>query len=139
MVALLKMPARMTIPMPSAARSTSPSPSLSLAGAERRMFERRETSARVQGKRLDHSLSALRQPSLTLALRDVSLGGLSAISPAPLERGERLTVTFPPQGPTLAGAAPRAGWDAVGRVLRCETSGLGYRIAVEFEAVPAAA
>ena len=132
MVALLKMPTRTSNPMPHARFAPA------AAGAERRMFPRRETSVRVQGKRVDHSLSALRQPALTLALRDVSLGGLSAISPAPLERGERLTVTFPPLGPTLAGTA-RAGWDAVGRVLRCEASGLGYRIAVEFDAVPNAA
>jgi hypothetical protein len=30
------------------------------------------------------------------------------------------------------------GWDAVGRVLRCDPSGLGYRVAVEFDPLPAA-
>ena len=130
MVAFLKMPSQMTIPLPAADYQPQ--------GAERRMFPRRETSATVRGKRIDHSLDALRQPGLSLALRDVSLGGLSAISPTPLTRGERLTVTLPSQGPSLAGAA-RSGWDAVGRVLRCEASGLGYRIAVEFDSVPTAA
>ena len=130
MVAFLKMPSQMTIPLPDAGHEPK--------GAERRMFPRRETSATVRGKRTDHSLAALRQPGLSLALRDVSLGGLSAISPTRLERGERLTVTLPSQGPSLAGAT-RAGWDATGRVLRCETSGLGYRIAVEFDSVPVAA
>jgi hypothetical protein len=106
-------------------------------GAERRVFPRKEISARIEGKRVDHSLPALRQPHLTLSLRDLSLGGLSAISPAPLERGERLTVTFPPQG--LSDGSLRGGWDAVGRVLRCDPSALGYRIAVEFDHLPAAA
>jgi hypothetical protein len=107
-------------------------------GAERRVFPRREMSAEVQAKRLDHRLSALRQPSVKLELRDVSLGGLSAISETPLERGERLTVSFPAL--SLAGGLRRAGgWDAVGRVIRCETSGIGYRVAVEFDTVPSAA
>src|SRR4051812_30212108 len=65
-------------------------------GAERRVFPRKEIHATVEGKRLDHALPALRAPHVTLALRDLSLGGLSAISPTPLERGERLTVSFPP-------------------------------------------
>lgn len=143
MVALLKMPSpmRMTCqPLPaSAARYAWPSSSLPVEkqGAERRMFPRKEISARVEGKRIDHSLTALRQPRLTMSLRDLSLGGLSAISPAPLERGERLTVTFPPQG--LSDGSLRGGWDAAGRVLRCDPSAMGYRIAVEFDHLPAAA
>lgn len=135
MAALLMMSPR-TAALPGGAARRGPVP----AGAERRMFPRRETAGRrVTGKRLDHSLPALRNPCLTLTLRDVSLGGLSALSPAPLERGERLTVSFPAQGVFAVGNAERAGWDAVGRVVRCEPSGLGYRIAVEFDAVPTAA
>jgi hypothetical protein len=101
------------------------------AGSERRMFPRKEVRTRVEGKRLDHSISAHRAPQLNLAMRDLSLGGLSAISQTPLDRGERLTVFFPPQG-------PNRGWDAYGRVLRCEPSGFGYRVAVEFDPLPAA-
>jgi hypothetical protein len=81
--------------------------------------------------RHDHTIDALRQPQLSLALRDLSLGGLSAISQTPLGPGERLTVFFPPQGTTR-------GWDAYGRVLRCEPSGFGYRVAGEFDPLPAA-
>jgi hypothetical protein len=109
-----------------------------LAGAERRLYPRREISTEVLGKRLDHTLPALRNPSLRLTVRDLSLGGLSAISDTPLERGERLTVSFPTL--SLAGGLRRAGgWDAVGRVIRCDPSGVGYRVAVEFETVPSAA
>jgi len=98
---------------------------------ERRVFPRMEIHARVEGQRVDHSLKAYRDPHLALSLRDLSVGGLSAISQTPLDAGERLTVFFPPQGASR-------GWDAFGRVLRCEPSGLGYRVAVEFDPLPAA-
>src|SRR5690349_1032475 len=114
MVALLKMPSRITAET-----------------QERRNFPRKESAAVVEGHRTDHTLPARQQPHLTLQLRDLSLGGLSAISPAPLEEGERVVVVFPRQG--FAG-----GWDALGRVLRCEPSALGYRIAMEFDQLPAA-
>ena len=132
MVALLKMPPPLTLGLSGEAQ-----PAKEPQHAERRAFPRKEISARIEGKRLDHSLPALRQPHLPMALRDLSLGGLSAISPMPLERGERLTVTFPPQ--TIGDGQLRGGWDAVGRVVRCQPSVLGYRVAVEFEAMPMAA
>jgi hypothetical protein len=123
MVALLKMPMRIGPETADADSSTN--------WAERRIFPRKEVHAQVTGVRMDNTVAARRQPWLSLHLRDLSIGGLSAISPAPLERGERLTVNFPENGPL-----PR--WDAYGRVLRCEQSGLGYRIAVEFDPLPAA-
>src|SRR4051794_32364709 len=52
-------------------------------GAERRLFPRKETHCRIDGKRLDHTLAARRDPQLNLALRDLSLGGMSAISQIP--------------------------------------------------------
>lgn len=115
MVALLKMPRRL---MPG-------------GNDERRVFPRKEVHAQVQANRVDHTLAAHRQPKVTLALRDLSLGGLSALSPMPLASGERLTVYFPQMGPMGA-------WNAVGRVLRCVPSALGYRVAVEFDPLPAA-
>lgn len=99
--------------------------------AERRIFPRKEVHTRIQGKRLDHTLAAHREPQVSLALRDLSLGGMSAISQVPLNHGERVTCFFPPQG-------PMRGWDAYGRVIRCEMSGMGYRVAVEFDPLPAA-
>ena len=55
----------------------------------------------------------------------------SAISQTALDTGERLTVFFPPLG-------AQQGWDAYGRVLRCEPGNFGYRLAVEFDPLPAA-
>jgi len=106
--------------------------SITGSGAERRMFPRKEVSVRVQGKRLDHSVEARQQPQLSFMLRDVSLGGLAAVSDSPVGRGERITVFFPPEGPAR-------GWDAYGRVIRCEPSQTGgYRVAVAFDPLPAA-
>jgi hypothetical protein len=118
MVALLRTPYQIT-------------PDTVAALAERRNFPRKEVHARVSGRRLDHTIAARREPQLSLAMRDLSVGGMSAISQKPLEFGERLTLFFPPQGASR-------GWDAYGRVVRCEPSGLGYRVAVEFDPLPAA-
>jgi hypothetical protein len=116
MVALLKMPLQ----------------NEAADGSDRRLFPRRETHINVMGRRLDHSIKAHRFPHLSLAMRDVSLGGLSAIAHTPLDRGERLAVSLPPED-------GREGWDAQGRVIRCEPGAVGYRVAVEFDPLPMAA
>lgn len=100
-------------------------------GFERRVFSRKEISAHATGCRLDHTLAALRRPALKLTLRDLSVGGLCALSEQPLEPGERVTISVPRKGFT-------GGWDAYGRVIRCTPSGTGYRVAVEFDRLPAA-
>jgi hypothetical protein len=105
--------------------------SISASGAERRMFPRKEVNGCIQSQRLDNTLEALREPRLSLHLRDLSLGGLSALSPTQVKRGERISVFFPPQGPAR-------GWDAYGRVIRCEPSSMGFRIALAFDPLPAA-
>jgi len=115
MVALLKMPNRIT---PDEAN-------------DRRVFVRKPANQSVEGLRIDHTVTARQQPRLTLHLRDLSLGGLSALSETPLLRNECVAVSFPRQGLT-------AGWSAVARVLRCEPSAMGYRIAMEFDALRAA-
>src|SRR5687768_17707060 len=98
-----------------------PTASLSITGegADRRMFPRKQINARIEGRRLDHTIEARQQPQLSLSLRDVSLGGLSAVTDAPIGRGERISVFFPPQGPAR-------GWDAYGRIIRCDPSPAGY-------------
>jgi len=116
MVALLKMPKSFAIQ----------------SAAEKRIFPRKEVHADVMANRVDHSIPAHREPKVTMALRDLSLGGMSAISPTPLSSGEKLTVFFPPLG-------SNGGWDAVGRVIRCIPSAMGYRVAVEFDPVAMAA
>jgi hypothetical protein len=123
MVAILKNPTSLRLPIESAQRQAH--------SAERRVFPRKELSASAQGFRIDHSVSARREPLLSLVIRDISVGGLSAISPTELESGERLAVVFPPE-------SNRMGWDAYGRVIRCEPSGLGYRVALEFDLLQAA-
>jgi hypothetical protein len=116
MVALLKMPRPFEVE----------------SEQDRRLFPRKEVHADVQTNRIDHSVQARRDPKLTMALRDLSLGGMSAISPAPLSRGERINVQFPALG-------THGGWNALGRVIRCMPSALGYRVAVEFDPLPMAA
>jgi len=124
--------------MKPSAPALSPKPYMKLVsdtepqGAERRIFPRKQVDARVQGKRLDHTIDARRQPFLNLMLRDVSVGGVAAISQSAIAPGERISVFFPPQG-------TKRGWDACGRVIRCDPGNFGYRIAVEFEAIPLAA
>ena len=60
------------------------------------------------------------------------MGGLAATTQTPLGVGERVAVYFPPEG-------ARRGWDVYGRVIRCSPAALGYRVAVEFDALPMAA
>jgi len=100
--------------------------------ADRRMFPRKVWRASVEGRRLDHSLPARQQPQLTLDLRDLSVGGLSAITQLPLAKGERVAVYFPAQG-------IQRGWNACGHVVRCEPTALGYRVALQFDPLPSAA
>lgn len=107
-------------------------PELTRHTRERRVFPRREMHISIAGMRLDHSIPARRQPMLALDVRDVSVGGLSALSDTALAPGELISVSFPSRG-------LHSGWDARGRVVRCERGALGYRVAVEFESIPAAA
>lgn len=102
------------------------------AGMDRRLFPRKEVQMTVEGRRLDHSIPARRDPQLRLELNDISVGGLSGVTRTPIGTGERVAVFFPP-------SLGRRGWDAFGRVIRVEPGHLGYRVAVEFEAIPAAA
>ncbi len=99
--------------------------------AERRLFPRADYQGQVQGHRLDHTIEARQEPRMQLILRDLSLGGLSAICDRPLGKGEHLTVSFPRKG-------AYGSWDAFGRVLRCDHTGFGYSVAVEFDPLPAA-
>jgi hypothetical protein len=101
-------------------------------GIDRRIFPRQELHVTVEGRRVDHSIHARRDPRVSLQIRDLSAGGLSALTSTPVAVGERVAVYFPPQG-------PRRGWDAFGRVIRIEPSSFGYRVALEFEDIAAAA
>lgn len=101
------------------------------AEIDRRMFPRKDIQLRVPTWRLDHSIRARQNPRIFLNLRDISLGGVAAQSDEPLDCGEHVTVSFPP-------ANRQPGWEAFGRVIRCQPSALGYHVAVEFDPLPAA-
>lgn len=98
---------------------------------DRRPFMRMAEAARIRGRRLDHSLPARRHPSVEMDLGELSSDGLSATSDQPLMWGERLVVQLPPRNGLPA-------WTAMGRVVRCEPNASGYRVALEFETLPAA-
>ncbi len=99
--------------------------------AERRVFPRTASDASIEIRRIDHTINARQAPRLRADVRDVSVGGLSALSDNPLSAGEHLIVSFPDRPMKL-------GWTAFGRVIRCEPSAMGYRLAVEFDPLPAA-
>lgn len=101
------------------------------ASRDLRMFARKEQKMIAEAHRLDHSLIAHRQPRLRLSVRDMSVNGMSALSEQPVETGEHIGLSFPAEGGHRA-------WGAYGRVVRCEPSALGYRVAVEFDPLPAA-
>jgi len=123
MVAMAEIPE--TLKMPGVGRFANSS------NSNRRIFERTPANGQVLGHRIDHTISARQNPRLNLQLNDVSIGGLAALSDEPLAPGERLCVTFPRRG-----LAP--GWNASGRIIRCEPSATGYRVAIEFDRLLAA-
>src|SRR2546421_8595905 len=88
MVALLKMPMRIGAKDAQNAQQAK--------GAERRIFPRKEVHAAVEGVRADHSIEARRTPKFNLHLRDLSYGGMSAISPLPLLFRERFSLILSP-------------------------------------------
>ena len=91
--------------------------------ADRRVYPRKRLSMHVNGRRLDYSARAQRDPCLHLYVLDVSAGGFCATSQSSLGVGEHIIVFFPPEGISH-------GWDAYGRVVRVEPEPLGSRIAV---------
>ena len=106
-------------------------PSSAPVDSDRRVFPRTEVIGHAHGRRAGY-LAQLRQwPRVDLEIRDLSLGGMSATSNVPLKKGEKLDMHVRLQ--------PNTGeWDARGRVVRCEVSATGYRIAVAFDSLRAA-
>lgn len=117
MVAILENPSRLK---------------LTPANQDRRMFTRKVDHRAITARRLDHTIQALRNPDLTLAMNDLSIGGVGAVSDMALEAGERIAVF-------VAGNDRSSSWYMQGRVARCEPSGTGYRIGIAFDSMPAAA
>jgi hypothetical protein len=106
-------------------------PSAFSSPADRRVFPRTTVVGHAQGKRLGYRLSLRQWPRVDMEIRDLSLGGLSALSTMPFKKGEKLSLHVRLE--------PNTGeWDARGRVVRCEPSATGYRVAVAFESLMAA-
>lgn len=85
----------------------------------------------VDGRRLDHSLCARREPRARLAVHEYDCDHATATSDIPLLYGEHMMLRFPAR----AGRAP---WNAFGRVVSCEADDEGYRVTIEFDPLPAA-
>ena len=95
--------------------------------SERRSFARKriclDLDATTRGCE-SHEHSRLR-----LRIGDLSLGGLSAMTTAPLQQGARLAVRFPPQGQC-------GGCVANGIIVRCQRLDCEYQIGMEFDRYP---
>jgi len=98
---------------------------------DRRQFKRFAMAFVAQARRDDlAALAATPVPprpeqSLTLELRDFSLGGVGATSPMPLRPDEKLTIFMPPFG-----TRPRT--ELTGRVARCQRRGESFEVGIEF-------
>ena len=96
---------------------------------ERRQAPRRPVSGQVTT--LWQDTGSLRKIA-SLDLQDISNSGLCALSGEPVEVNSRITVFFQPHG-------PEGGYDAAGRVVRCQAMAEGYEIGIRFDSQAAAA
>ncbi len=87
---------------------------------DRRMFVRRPAYGQV-----DAIVTKNHEP-IHVELRDISVAGASGLTVRPVNRGESITMCFPPEG-------RERGFNSRGKIVRCEPSATGYRIAVQFD------
>ena len=97
---------------------------------ERRRHKRRRLNVIGNACRTDNTLAARRTPCFPLKVIDLSEGGIAARSRVPVEAGERLSVTLPPEA-----GLPRV---IFGRVSRCDARRDGWFLAIAFDSIPAA-
>ena len=97
---------------------------------ERRRHKRRRVNSVGEARRIDNTLAARRMPRFAIKIIDVAEGGIAARSRMPVEAGERLSVTLPPES-----GLPRL---IFGRVSRCEARRDGWFLAIAFDSIPAA-
>ena len=93
--------------------------------------ERAERALVVEGRRLDHSVWARREPRVRLVVREHDCDHAAGTCDVPLLYGEQMVLRFPAH-------AGRLGWNAFGRVVACEAEDGGYRVTVSFGPLPAA-
>lgn len=87
---------------------------------ERRLFPRRPAYGSIHG-----IVTSDHQP-IQLELKDWSVGGVGAYTNRMIHRGASVMLSFPPDG-------MKRGFNARGRVVRCEPSATGYRIGIQFD------
>jgi hypothetical protein len=97
---------------------------------ERRQHRRSRVRMRAEARRMDNTLCAQRSPKFAITVLDISEGGIAATTRQPVEDGERLLITMPPE----AGVTRRI----FGRVIRCSARKDGWHLAIKFDFVPAA-
>lgn len=87
---------------------------------ERRLFPRRPIYGSINGL-----VTSNHQP-IQLELRDWSVSGVGGYTNRMIHRGASVTLSFPPDG-------FKKGFNARGKVVRCEPSATGYRIGIQFD------
>jgi hypothetical protein len=85
----------------------------------------------VEGRRLDHSVWARREPRVRLVVHEHDCDHAVGVSDVPLVYGEQIVLKFPAQ-------AGRMAWRAFGRVVACEPGNDEYRVTVDFAPLRAA-
>ncbi len=125
-----------TSPADSSTNDTD-SPSLRF---DRRRGDRHPIGGAVTALRRDRDVRVMRQPVCSLQMRNLSHGGLSAISNTQLLPNERISVFIPSHGGD-------GGQEIEGQVLRCtpltttedSAYGCAYEVAIRFDRVALAA
>ena len=92
---------------------------------------RKEVHSTADTTRMDNSLDARRFPGLRCISATYLPVDCQASAPLPSKPGNGLAVYLPRNG-------NGGGWDATGRVVRCEPSVMGFRVALEFDPLMAA-
>lgn len=87
---------------------------------ERRLFVRRPAYGSING-----IVTSDHQP-IRVELRDWSVGGVGGYTNRMIHRGASVMLSFPPEG-------FNKGFNARGKVVRCEPSATGYRIGIQFD------
>ena len=91
---------------------------------ERRIDHRKPIQGRVTALMTMTEEEPRRNRICSLELRDVSEGGLGAVSGDELPKGATMTVFFPPHG-------PERGFDMYGKVAWCRPADDGFEIGLE--------
>lgn len=93
---------------------------------ERRDTDRKSISGRVTVIEAWGEAESQQNKIASLTLKDISDGGLGAISQEPIPLKTRVTVFIPPHG-------PERGYDLYGQVVWCARGDKGYEVGVKLD------